>query len=183
MQQKSVQKSGNVAVYIVFTALALIIISFGYFIFSRKNIFNNQTSIPTSEGTSLKPKPLNTEKLSSFANSIEKFNLTQDSYEQAEITLYNSGRVTSVGEESVSENDRNFTHFLKIDNSEGKELVYRFTQGDIDNMLVILARQGASGEKITFSQIVEGDEVNIQQVIDILDNSSEDGYTINVMRR
>ena len=183
MQQMSVQKSGNVAVYIVFTALALIIISFGYFIFSRNNIFNNQTSTPSSEGSGLKPKSINTEKLSSFANSIEKFNLTQDSYDQAEITLYNSGVVESVGEDLVSENNQTYTHFLKIDNSEGSQLVYRFTQGNIDNMLVILARQGASGEKITYSQILEGDEVNIQQVIDILENNSEDVYTINVMRR
>lgn len=173
----------NVLMYVVLAIIALLIVGLLYFVLSKsgKNPINRSASEQTGGG--LVPKSLNKEKLSEFATNTQNFNLSQDSYEQAQITLFNSGTVATMGTQNSVEGNKNYVRYIKLQNDEGNELDYRFTQEDIDNMLVIRAQTGGGGgEKVTFYDIAEGDRVNIQNIINLLEEGG-DRYIISIMNR
>ena len=170
--------------YLVPGIIILTILFLVFIVLTKDSVTNVIKPSPPQQGAGIKPKSLDTSKIASFAESIESFNLTQESYEQAEITLFNSGIVISKGVESVTENGLDYTHFLVIKNDQNEELTYRFTQKDIDDMLVIVVGRGiaAQAEQRTFDDILEEDDASIQNIIDLLENSEVDSYTINVFR-
>lgn len=180
-------KTGKL-VYVTLAILVIVILVLGYIIFRGQGVSTQQTG-PTGPGsqqagTGTTPRDINTEKIRSFAESIESFNLKQNSYEQAEIILFNSGTVTAVGPEDITEEGVNYAYFLSIKNDEGEEMTYRFTEKEASYVFVILARRGVGGgEKITFNDIKAGDDISIQRVIDILEqDSADDGISITVRR-
>lgn len=163
--------------------IVVAILFFAYFISTNNTVTNLLKPTSQQSSAGIKPRSLDTSKVTSFAESIESFNLTQESYEQAEITLFNSGIVISKGVESVTENGLDYTHFLVIKNDQNEELTYRFTQKDIDDMLVIVAGRGIEqAEQRTFDDILQDDDASIQNVIDLLENSEVESYTINIFR-
>lgn len=180
-------KQSRVIIYAVAGILVIIILVLVSFLLSRYRTSITQTvglsPGPSSPGSELIPKVINTNKIRSFAETIENSNLNQDFYEQADIILSNTGVVTAVGPEKTTENALEYASFLKLKNDQNREITYRFTNSEVNNMLVILARQGSGGgQKINFSDIAAGDGVTVQQVVNLLEETFGDEYTLIVKR-
>ena len=143
-----------------------------------------KTSTPTQEAEipSNGPKKINIDKVTLYSDTLYGLKDKSSFFLSANTNLVIGGKVreSDLKEEVIDE--KRYVYKLVLENDEDQTLVYRFTEGDLNNMKVYLTEAETKTE-IKPEEVKIGYYAIVRTYIDFLDSSLYDTLTLDVSPR
>ena len=184
---KSSNKLIKIALIVLGIVLLVIVSEVAYYLYSESGLGQSQESESTSSIFQPTPEPtpsrksINIEKIKLFTANFEGLKPKESFFDKATINTSVTGEVVDTYPDEAEVNGVEVVYAIKLKNAIGQTLAYRFTQDEITNAYVILVGPGAQRE-IEIKEIQTGDNVNIKETIDLLDESSSSRLILEVRR-
>ena len=143
-----------------------------------------KTSTPTQEAEipSNGPKKINIDKVTLYSDILYGLKDKSSFFLSANTNLVIGGKVreSNLKEEVIDE--KRYVYKLVLENDEDQTLVYRFTEGDLNNMKVYLTDAEVKTE-IKPEDVKVGYYAIVRTYVDLLDSSLYDTVTLDVSPR
>ncbi|OGM54254.1 hypothetical protein A3E15_02820 [Candidatus Woesebacteria bacterium RIFCSPHIGHO2_12_FULL_42_9] len=143
-----------------------------------------KTSTPTQEAEipSNGPKKINIDKVTLYSDILYGLKDKSSFFLSANTNLVIGGKVreSDLKEEVIDE--KRYVYKLVLENDEDQTLVYRFTEGDLNNMKVYLTDAEVKTE-IKPEDVKVGYYAIVRTYVDLLDSSLYDTVTLDVSPR
>ena len=185
---KSSNKFIKIALIVLGIVLLVVVSEVAYYLYSEGGFGQTQESEsissisqPTPAPTVLFKKSINVEKIKAFAAGFESLKPKESFYDKATVNTSVTGEVVSAYSDRERINDFEVVYAIKLKNEIGQILTYRLTQDEIDNVHIVLVGSSANGE-IEIQQIQKGDQLNIKETINLLDESPNSRLIFEVRR-
>ena len=140
------------------------------------------TTTQEAEVSTMGPKKINIDKVTFYSEAIYGLKDKSSFFLSANTNLVIGGEVreSDLKEEVIDE--KRYVYKLVLENDEDQTLVYRFTEGDLNNMKVYLTEAETKTE-IKPEEVRIGYYAIVRTYIDFLDSSLYDTLTLDVSPR